>query len=61
MEKYRIVEREYQDGGKRYILEKFNSIVDSWMSVYSHADLMEIKAAKAEREAKENYKDKVIG
>lgn len=48
--KYRIVEKEYSDGGIAYGLEQETN-KGMWRSVYSHKDLDVIRKAKAEREA----------
>jgi hypothetical protein len=59
MDKYRIIEHVYTNGGTKYVLEK--QLSDSeWMNVYAHTDLEVIREAKAKREGRHIVESRVI-
>lgn len=59
MTNYRIVEIEFDNGDKKYRLEK-SAPGGEWVSVYQHESLEEIRAAKLKRETQTTVKVKVI-
>jgi hypothetical protein len=58
--RYRILEREYLDGGIKYVLEKWKNDQEGWVSVFSNADLQVIRDAKAERENNTPKSERVV-
>jgi hypothetical protein len=58
--RYRILEREYHDGGIKYVLEKWKNDQEGWVSVFSNADLQVIRDAKAERENNTPKSERVV-
>ena len=49
---FRIVEQEYDNGDKVYILESDKGVADNWQSIYRNSKLSEVRAIKQERETK---------
>jgi len=60
MSEYRIVEEQYPDGGKRYVLERQATDGSQWYSVFAHRDLEEVRDAKKSREDRQSAKRVVI-
>lgn len=60
MNKYRIVEERFPDGGVKFVLEQFNPIVEDWFSIFRHSDLEEVRKGRQNREARDAVVTKVI-
>ena len=59
MTNYRIIQRTYQDGGVKYVLEK-EELGGAWTSIFASADLEEVKEGKRNRINREVVSEKVI-
>ncbi len=51
--KYRIVKKEYQDNSVKYTAERFDIFKQEWISIYTNADIDNVRGVIKEREARD--------